>query len=91
MTITECIQLGTRLTFVEWCEQVGLKATLTDQDRVLTMAQWAEAASISPRTARELVATGKGPKVVELSANRMGVRVCDHRQWLAERTRRTTP
>jgi predicted DNA-binding transcriptional regulator AlpA len=88
MTLTEHIALGSRLTFIEWCEVVGLKATLTDQDRVLTMAQWAEAASISPRTARELVASGKGPKVVQLSDNRVGVRLCDHRKWLAERTRK---
>jgi predicted DNA-binding transcriptional regulator AlpA len=88
MTVNECIALGTRLTFLEWCEAVGLKATLTPEDRVLTVSEWADAASISPRTARELIATGKGPKVVELSANRVGVRLCDHRKWLAERTRK---
>ena len=66
------------------------QGTLGDQDRVLTMSEWAEAASISPRTARELIATGKGPRVVELSPNRLGIRVCDHREWLAERTRKAT-
>ena len=90
MTLTEIIQSGARITFREWCEIVGLKATLGDEDRVFTMSEWAEAASISPRTARELIATGKGPRVVELSPNRLGIRVCDHREWLAERTRKAT-
>ena len=90
MTMTEIIESGARITFAEWCEVVGLKAGLGDQDRVLTMSEWAEAASISPRTARELIATGQGPRVVQLSENRLGIRVCDHREWLAERTRKAT-
>jgi predicted DNA-binding transcriptional regulator AlpA len=84
MTLTE-IQPNTRLTLAEWCKVVGVGG---DQDRVLTMAEWAKECSISPRTARELIATGQGPRVVELSANRLGIRVCDHREWLAERIRR---
>jgi len=86
MTLTE-IEPDTRLTLAEWCKVMGVGG---DQDRVLTIAEWAEAASISPRTARELVAAGKGPPVVELSPNRLGVRVCDHRKWLAERTRQNS-
>jgi hypothetical protein len=77
------IKSDARLTLVEWFKILGLKATFDDRDRVFTMSEWAVAASISPRTARELIAAGKGPPVVELSDNRIGIRVCDHREWLA--------
>jgi hypothetical protein len=52
------------------------------------MNEWAAAASISPRTARGLIAAGKGPPSVKLSNNRVGIRVRDHRGWLAARTRK---
>lgn len=79
------IRPDTILSFAEWCQIVGVGG---DQDRVLTLAEWAREASISPRTARELIASGNGPSVVELSPNRLGIRVCDHRAWLAGRTKR---
>jgi hypothetical protein len=83
MTLID-IEPDTRLTLSEWCKLMGVGG---DQDRVFTLAEWADAASISQRTARELIASGRGPRVVELSPNRLGIRVCDHREWLAERTR----
>jgi hypothetical protein len=58
-----------------------------DLDRVMSLSEWAELASISPRTARDVIARGDGPKVVQLSHKRLGIRVCDHREWLAARTR----
>jgi hypothetical protein len=88
MTLAE-FQSNTRMTLAEWCRVIGLKAMLDDKDRVFTMAEWAVAASISPRTARELIASGRGPRVVELSQGRIGIRVCDHREWLAARTRKS--
>jgi predicted DNA-binding transcriptional regulator AlpA len=101
MTMTTEIQPDTRLTLAEWCEMIGIdggkdrvlrlvRAALEagDQDRVLTVPEWADAASISLRTARELLATGEGPPVIELSPNRLGIRVRDHREWLAARTKR---
>jgi hypothetical protein len=84
MTLAD-VQPDTRLTLAEWCRVIGIGG---DQDRVLTLAEWAKEASISPRTARELIASGRGPRVVELSPNRLGIRVCDHREWLAARTRK---
>jgi predicted DNA-binding transcriptional regulator AlpA len=74
-------------SFLEFCKQIGFKASLHNEDRVFTIAEWAQASSISQRTARELIASGAGPRVVELSPNRLGIRVCDHREWLAARTR----
>jgi predicted DNA-binding transcriptional regulator AlpA len=78
----------TKLTFVEWCDLIGVNRVIfAPEDRVMNMKEWAEAAGISLRTARELISTGAGPPVVELSPNRLGIRVCDHRAWLAARTR----
>jgi hypothetical protein len=84
MTLAD-VQPDTRLTLAEWCRVIGIGG---DQDRVFTLAEWAKEASISPRTARELIASGRGPRVVELSPNRLGIRVCDHRAWLASRIRK---
>jgi predicted DNA-binding transcriptional regulator AlpA len=84
MTVAE-LQPHTKLTLAEWCQLLGVGG---DQDRVLTIAQWAAEIGISMRTARDLLASGNGPPVVELSPNRVGIRVCDHRAWLAERTKR---
>jgi hypothetical protein len=53
----------------------------------MSLAEWAKLANISPRTARDVIARGDGPKVVQLSHKRFGIRVCDHREWLAARTR----
>lgn len=58
-----------------------------DQDKVMSIAEWAKLAGISYRTASEHVQRGTGPKIVQLSDNRIGIRVCDHRAWLAARTR----
>jgi predicted DNA-binding transcriptional regulator AlpA len=76
----------TRLTLAEWCQLIGIGG---DQDRVFTVPEWAKEAAISLRTARELISTGAGPPVVELSPGRLGIRVCDHRAWLAARTRKS--
>jgi len=59
-----------------------------DQDRVFTVVEWAKQAGISVRNAYELISSGDGPPVVQLSENRIGIRVVDHRRWLDARTRR---
>jgi len=79
------IRPDTTLTFREWCELIGVGG---DQDTVMTIPEWAQKAYISLKTARELIERGDGPAVVQLSPNRIGVRVCDHRAWLTARTRR---
>jgi predicted DNA-binding transcriptional regulator AlpA len=75
-----------RLTFRQWYEM--LAAIGEDLDRVLSFPQWAKLAGLSERTGREIIERGDGPKVVQLSPNRIGIRVCDHREWLAARTRK---
>jgi predicted DNA-binding transcriptional regulator AlpA len=85
MTLQE-IQPDTTMTFGEWCELVGIGGEL---DRVLSIPEWAKLAGFSEKTGREVIDSGKGPLTVQLSPNRIGVRVCDHRAWLAARTRKT--
>jgi predicted DNA-binding transcriptional regulator AlpA len=76
-----------RLTFRQWHEV--LAAVGEDLDRVLSFPQWAKLANVSERTGRDIIARGDGPKIVQLSENRIGIRVCDHREWLTARTRQT--
>jgi predicted DNA-binding transcriptional regulator AlpA len=77
-----------KLTFNQWHDV--LAAIGEDLDRVLSFPQWAKLANVSERTGRDIIERGDGPKVVQLSPNRIGIRVCDHREWLAARTRKTT-
>jgi predicted DNA-binding transcriptional regulator AlpA len=76
-----------KLTFHQWYEV--LTAFGEDFDRVLSFPQWAKLAGLSERTGRDIIERGDGPKVVQLSPNRIGIRVCDHREWLTARTRKT--
>lgn len=78
----------TALTFREWCELIGVSRVIfAPEDRVMDVKEWAEAAGISLKNAREQIERGDGPPVVQLSPNRIGIRVCDHRAWLASRIR----
>jgi predicted DNA-binding transcriptional regulator AlpA len=86
MSLTD-IAPDTKLTLAEWCKLFG-QDLRSPEDRVLTLQEWAKEASISLKTARNMIERGDGPPVVELSPNRLGIRVCDHRAWLAARTRR---
>jgi predicted DNA-binding transcriptional regulator AlpA len=88
MSLTE-ISPDTKLTLAEWCELFG-RDLRSPEDKVLTIKEWAREAGISIKTAQNLISRGEGPSVVELSPNRLGVRVCDHRAWLAARTRKCT-
>jgi predicted DNA-binding transcriptional regulator AlpA len=75
-----------RLTFREWYQT--LTTISGDVDRVLSFPQWAKLVGLSERTGREIIQRGDGPKVVQLSPNRIGIRISDHREWLAARTRK---
>jgi predicted DNA-binding transcriptional regulator AlpA len=74
----------TKLTFREWCDLVG---SPHEQDRVMSIKEWAKTTGISDKTARNLIEENRGPPTVQLSDNRIGVRVSDHRTWLANRVR----
>jgi hypothetical protein len=79
-----------KLTFKEWCDLIGVNRVIfAPEDGVMSFQEWAKAASLSERTAKDIIERGQGPKIVQLSAGRIGIRVCDHRAWLAARTRKT--
>jgi predicted DNA-binding transcriptional regulator AlpA len=78
------IRPDTMLTFREWCALVGVGG---DRDVVMSLPEWAKLIGISLKNARGMIENGTGPPVVQLSPNRIGIRICDHRAWLTARTR----
>ena len=58
-----------------------------DELKVLTLPQWAALNSLSVPTAKRVIAEGRGPKLVQLSKRRLGVRVIDNARWQEERLR----
>jgi predicted DNA-binding transcriptional regulator AlpA len=55
--------------------------------RVLTLQEIAALEGVSFATLKRLIAVGLGPKTIQLSVRRVGVRVCDYRAWQEERLR----
>ena len=49
--------------------------------RVLTIAQWCQLNNFSEATGNRILKSGDGPKVVQLSTRRRGIRVIDNRKW----------
>jgi len=61
-----------------------------DNDKVIPFLTWArDYSGLSEPTARRICKSGNGPPLVRLSARRLGIRLGDHRKWVAERTGRT--
>lgn len=58
-----------------------------DDDRVLSFRNWCVLAGVSPATGRRLIASGNGPRIIQLSTRRIGIRPRDHRAWLDARVR----
>ncbi len=58
-----------------------------DELKVLTLHEWAALNTLSFQTAKRILAEGHGPKTVQLSARRIGVRMIDNRIWQEERLR----
>jgi predicted DNA-binding transcriptional regulator AlpA len=56
-----------------------------DQDRVLTLFEFATLAGISLVTLRRLIARGEGPTVTKLSTRRLGIRMRHAGEWLDAR------
>jgi len=50
-------------------------------NRVLTLRQWAKLNSIGYRTACRLLASGQGPRVIQLTERRIGIRESDNDKW----------
>jgi predicted DNA-binding transcriptional regulator AlpA len=57
------------------------------RDRVLSFPEWCALNSLSVATGRRLVKAGNGPRVLQLSPHRIGVRESDNAAWQASRAR----
>jgi predicted DNA-binding transcriptional regulator AlpA len=55
--------------------------------RVLTLKQFADLNSLGLRTVKRLIAEGKGPKVLQITDRRVGIREDDAAAWQASRVR----
>jgi hypothetical protein len=49
--------------------------------RVMSFAQWCEINNLSAATGRRILASGKGPKVIQLSERRIGIREDHNTEW----------
>ncbi|MBR0936699.1 transcriptional regulator [Bradyrhizobium jicamae] len=56
-----------------------------DDDRIMTFGEWCELNSFSASTGQRLIANGRGPRFIQLSARRKGVTVGENRRWQASR------
>lgn len=57
-----------------------------EANRVLSIRKVSEMLGISQSTLRKHCATGKGPKLIKLSARRIGIRVKDLEFWLTQKS-----
>jgi hypothetical protein len=64
----------------------ALPAVVNDS-QILTFRQWVAMASLSVRCGRNILKSGKGPPVVQLTSRRIGIRFGDAKRWLEERLR----
>jgi hypothetical protein len=62
-----------------------------DGNEVLSFNEWCAINGIGERTGRRILASGTGPAVLQLSANRIGIRRRDNEAWQETRIRRGRP
>jgi hypothetical protein len=58
-----------------------------EQLQVITIKQWALMNALSMGTAKRMLRDGRGPKTVQLSSRRIGIRMVDAQAWQEERLR----
>ena len=54
-----------------------------DDQRVMTIPQWAEVNGFSIWTAQRLIKAGKAPPITQISDRRIGITVANNRKWQA--------
>jgi len=71
---------------------LALDAPLTSlaDDQVLTFPEWCRLNRISERTGYRIIKGPDGPKTVQISARRFGIRVAANREWQRARELRRT-
>jgi hypothetical protein len=56
-----------------------------DDDRVMSSDDWCKLNGFSRSTGQRLIASGKGPRFIQLSERRKGVTVGENRRWQESR------
>jgi predicted DNA-binding transcriptional regulator AlpA len=56
-----------------------------DDDRVMSFDDWCNLNGFSRSTGQRIVASGKGPRFIQLSEKRKGVTVGENRRWQQSR------
>jgi hypothetical protein len=61
--------------------QFSLTVGQLDDQQILPFQVWCRLNNLSLRTGRRVLASGSGPRVVQLSSHRIGVTYGDNRAW----------
>jgi predicted DNA-binding transcriptional regulator AlpA len=79
--------MGVHSLKVESCmhSQIIAAVDRANDDRVLSLAEFAQLAGLSVPTVRRLLRIGDGPTITRLSTRRIGVRIRHGRAWLDAR------
>jgi predicted DNA-binding transcriptional regulator AlpA len=56
-----------------------------DEDRVMSFEDWCKLNGFSRSTGQRLIASGNGPRFIQLSEKRKGVTVGENRRWQQSR------
>jgi predicted DNA-binding transcriptional regulator AlpA len=56
-----------------------------DDDRVMSFIEWCELNGFSRSTGQRIIASGKGPRFIQLSEKRKGVTFGENRRWQGSR------
>lgn len=56
-----------------------------DDDRVMSFDDWCNLNGFSRSTGQRIVASGKGPRFIQLSPKRKGVTIGENRRWQQSR------
>ena len=54
---------------------------ITNEDQVLTFAEWVALNKIGERTGRKIISSGNGPVITALTERRIGITVRNNRKW----------
>jgi predicted DNA-binding transcriptional regulator AlpA len=67
--------------------QAAQDAARDHRDRVLSFRAWCAVNAFSEATGRRIIERGEGPRVLQLSPRRIGIRESDNAAWQAARAR----
>jgi hypothetical protein len=62
-----------------------LMEAAVDDDRVMSFDDWCKLNGFSRSTGQRLIASGQGPRFIQLSEKRKGVTIGENRRWQESR------